>query len=232
GIRDDLVTGVQTCALPISSTDAAHRLPHKETAVPKGLTVVLNQPGKPLELETLPTPEVEPGGILIRNTAAAICGSDLHYWRNDGNYQGPDLRRVPGHEFTGVVHSLGQGIKTDSLQRPLKEGDRAAFPFFNPCNPCYWCLRGEHHARPSRPRALQRGPGRREGRLQDHVDRRPDPAPGEGAEVRSYRRDRHERADDPRGPGAAREGLDGRARGRRGRRGRGHRGRHRRGARH
>jgi hypothetical protein len=33
--------------------------------VPRGLTAVLNQPGKPLGLETLPTPEVEPGGILI-----------------------------------------------------------------------------------------------------------------------------------------------------------------------
>jgi D-arabinose 1-dehydrogenase-like Zn-dependent alcohol dehydrogenase len=101
--------------------------------VPKGLTVVLNQPGKPLELETLPTPEVEAGGILIKNTAAAICGSDLHYWRNDGNYSGPDMRRVPGHEFTGVVASLGKGVTADSLRRPLKEGDRVAFPFFNPC---------------------------------------------------------------------------------------------------
>ena len=74
--------------------------------MPQGLTAVLVQPGKPLELEMHPTPEVEPGGLLIRNTAAAICGSDLHYWRNDGHYQGPDLRRVPGHEFTGVVHTL------------------------------------------------------------------------------------------------------------------------------
>jgi threonine dehydrogenase-like Zn-dependent dehydrogenase len=120
--------------------------------MPKGLTAVLNQPGKPLELETLPTPEVEPGGILIKNTAAAICGSDLHYWRNDGNYSGPDLRRIPGHEFTGVVHSLGRGVSTDSLRRPLKEGDRVAFPFFNPCNRCYWCVRGEHHACPQRQR--------------------------------------------------------------------------------
>ena len=120
--------------------------------MPKGLTVVLNQPGKPLEFETLPTPEVDPGGILIRNTAAAICGSDLHYWRNDGDYTGPDLRRVPGHEFTGVVASLGRGIETDSLRRPLKEGDRVAFPFFNPCNRCYWCVRGEHHACPHRAR--------------------------------------------------------------------------------
>ena len=120
--------------------------------MPKGLTVVLNQPGKPLELKTLPTPEIEPGSILIRNTAAAICGSDLHYWRNDGRYTGPDLRRVPGHEFTGVVHSLGKGVTTDSLRRPLKEGDRVAFPFFNPCNRCYWCVRGEHHACPHRAR--------------------------------------------------------------------------------
>ena len=120
--------------------------------MPKGLTAVLVQPGKPLELETLPTPEIEPGGILIKNTAAAICGSDLHYWRNDGNYSGPDIRRVPGHEFTGVVHSLGKGVTTDSLRRPLHEGDRVAFPFFNPCNRCYWCVRGEHHACPHRQR--------------------------------------------------------------------------------
>jgi threonine dehydrogenase-like Zn-dependent dehydrogenase len=123
--------------------------------VPRGLTAVLNQPGRPLELETLPTPEVEPGGVLIKNTAAAICGSDLHYWRNDGNYTGPDLRRVPGHEFTGVVHSLGRGVTTDSLRRPLREGDRVAFPFFTPCNRCYWCVRGEHHACPHRQRRSQ-----------------------------------------------------------------------------
>jgi threonine dehydrogenase-like Zn-dependent dehydrogenase len=119
------------------------------------LTAVLMQPGKPLELQTLPTPEVEPGGLLVRNTAAAICGSDLHYWRNDNNYSGPDMHRVPGHEFTGVVHTLGKGVTTDSLRRPLREGDRIAFPFFTPCNRCYWCVRGEHHACPHRHRRSQ-----------------------------------------------------------------------------
>jgi len=123
--------------------------------VPRGLTAVLLQPGKPLALETLPTPEIEPGGVLIKNTAAAICGSDLHYWRNDNNYSGPDIRRVPGHEFTGVVHTLGKGVTTDSLRRPLREGDRVAFPFFTPCNRCYWCIRGEHHACPYRHRMSQ-----------------------------------------------------------------------------
>src|SRR5262249_8030908 len=118
--------------------------PRKERTVPKGLTAVLLQPGKPLALETLPTPEVEPGGLLVKNTAAAICGSDLHYWRNARHSSGP--------EFTGVVAALGKGVQTDSLRRPLKEGDRIAFPFFNPCNRCYWCVRGEHHACPHRQR--------------------------------------------------------------------------------
>src|SRR5437899_8789365 len=96
----------------------------RRPAVPKGLTVVLNQPGKPLELETLPTPEIEPGGILIKNTAAAICGSDLHYWRNDGNYSGPDMRGLPGHEYTGLLRCLGKGSTPDSWRRPLKAADR------------------------------------------------------------------------------------------------------------
>jgi threonine dehydrogenase-like Zn-dependent dehydrogenase len=122
------------------------------TGTLKGLTAINVRPGKPFILEMLPTPEVEPGGILIKNTGAAICGSDLHYWRDDGHYEGPDRKRVSGHEFTGVVHSLGKGVKFDSLRRPLNEGDRVAFPFFNPCNRCYWCIRGEHHACPHRGR--------------------------------------------------------------------------------
>ena len=87
--------------------------------MPRGLTAVLNQPGKPLDLETLPTPEVEPGGILIKNTAAAICGSDLHYWRNDNNYKGPDMRRVPGPR----VHRRGPQ-RWARASRPIRSAGR------------------------------------------------------------------------------------------------------------
>ena len=97
--------------------------------MPTGLTAVLVQPGTPLELETLPTPEVEPGGLLIKNTAAAICGSDLHYWRNDGHYKRPDLRRVPGHEFTGIVHSLGREMLVRTKDKyPLSRVVSHSFP--------------------------------------------------------------------------------------------------------
>lgn len=84
--------------------------------MPRGLTAVLNQPGKPLDLETLPTPEVEPGGILIKNTAAAICGSDLHYWRHGA--AGLSILKEPmllGHEIVGVVR---QGASDGSGPTP------------------------------------------------------------------------------------------------------------------
>lgn len=122
-----------------------------------GLTTVFTGPGNPFEFENLPVPKIEPNGILVKNTSAVICGSDLHVWRGDGDKPVQKRKAVMGHEFTGVVDSLGSGITTDSLRRPIKEGDRIAFPFFNPCHRCYQCIRGEHHACPYRGRRNQVG---------------------------------------------------------------------------
>ena len=104
------------------------------------------------EMRELPAPEVEPGSILVKITSAGICGSDLHYWRGEMK---PMLRGEPGpvilgHEMAGVVDSLGAGVSTDSLGRPLKEGDRIAYPYFFPCRRCYVCLRGELNNCPER----------------------------------------------------------------------------------
>ncbi|MCH8103736.1 MAG: alcohol dehydrogenase catalytic domain-containing protein, partial [Chloroflexi bacterium] len=86
----------------------------------KGLTATLEGPMEPFGLEELDVPEVAPGTILIENTGAAVCGSDLHGWRGDGAGRGTRRKRIPGHEFSGVVHSIGKGITTDSLRRPIK----------------------------------------------------------------------------------------------------------------
>ena len=100
------------------------------------------------EMTELPTPEVEPGGILVKITSAGICGSDLHYWR--GEVAGQPGAVILGHEMTGTVQTLGQGVTTDSMGRPLKEGDRVAYAYFSPCRRCYICLRGELNNCPNR----------------------------------------------------------------------------------
>ncbi len=119
----------------------------------KGRAAIFEGPGKPFVIQELPTPEVEPGGVLIKITSSSICGSDLHYWRGDNP---PPVRvgepgpMIPGHEMTGVVHTLGKGVTTDSLRRPLKEGDRVAYAYFIPCMRCYNCMRGELSSCPYR----------------------------------------------------------------------------------
>ena len=113
----------------------------------KGLTATTTGPHQPFQIEELPVPEVRPGTVLVKNTGTAVCGSDLHQWRGDGQRAGAAPRkRVPGHEFTGVIHSLGEGITTDSLRRPVAEGDKVVFPFFFPCLRCINCLKNQLYA--------------------------------------------------------------------------------------
>jgi threonine dehydrogenase-like Zn-dependent dehydrogenase len=107
-------------------------------------------PGKPFELREVPLPEVEPDGILVRVTRASICGSDLHFWRGDAPIRVPEDGWIFGHEMTGRVARLGARIKTDSLGRPLKEGDRVAYAYFYPCGRCYACLNKEPSACPNK----------------------------------------------------------------------------------
>jgi threonine dehydrogenase-like Zn-dependent dehydrogenase len=59
-------------------------------------------------------PDPGPGDIVLRITQAGICGSDLHTWRGDTeNNPIPPQGRAMGHEGTGVVYKLGQGVTTD-----------------------------------------------------------------------------------------------------------------------
>jgi L-iditol 2-dehydrogenase len=107
-------------------------------------------PGKPFEIKEVPIPEVEPEGVLIRVTVANICGSDLHFWRGDAPLRYPDDGWIYGHEMTGRVARLGTKVKTDSLGRPLQEGDRVAYTYFYPCRRCYACLNNEPAACPNK----------------------------------------------------------------------------------
>jgi len=101
-------------------------------------------PGKPMELTDLPVPDPAPGAAVVRITRANICGSDLHIWRGDGRLgaMARDDGRIIGHEMTGVVHALGDGVTTDWAGQPLAEGDRIAYQYFGPCQRCRSCLRG------------------------------------------------------------------------------------------
>ena len=110
-----------------------------------GRVAVLHEYSGEFELREYPVPEVEPGAILVKLTRAGICGSDLHIWRGEMKdvYGGTPKDLTFGHEMCGRVERLGAGISTDSMNRPLKEGDRITFAYFFPCGRCPVCLQDE-----------------------------------------------------------------------------------------
>ena len=94
---------------------------------------------KDVRVETVADPVlVDTDDILLRVTATAICGSDLHLYR--GKIPAVETGDIFGHEFMGIVEEAGSGV------RDLQPGDRVVVPFVIACGKCFHCLLQEHSA--------------------------------------------------------------------------------------
>ena len=87
-----------------------------------------------VRVETVPDPVLEqPDDIIVRITATAICGSDLHIFRG----KIPDMKDgdILGHEFMGIVEAAGPAVTK------VRRGDRVVVPFTISCGSCFFCSR-------------------------------------------------------------------------------------------
>lgn len=92
-----------------------------------------------VRVETVADPGLaEPDDIVLRVTATAICGSDLHLYR--GKIPAMKTGDVLGHEFMGIVEDAGPAVTK------VKPGDRVVIPFTISCGECYFCLRSLYAA--------------------------------------------------------------------------------------
>lgn len=88
-----------------------------------------------LRCESVPDPRIEhPRDAIIKVTACAICGSDLHIF--NGIMPGMETGDVLGHETMGEVVEVG------SENKALKVGDRIVVPFVISCGDCFFCRKG------------------------------------------------------------------------------------------
>jgi threonine dehydrogenase-like Zn-dependent dehydrogenase len=71
--------------------------------------------------------------VILKVTATAICGSDLHIYSGGVPQPRP---MVLGHEFMGIVEETGKAITN------LKRGDRVVVPFPIACGHCFFCTHG------------------------------------------------------------------------------------------
>ena len=87
-----------------------------------------------VRVESVPDPVLhEPDDLLLRVTATAICGSDLHIYR--GKIPFMHEGDILGHEFMGVVEEVGPQVAR------VKKGDRVVVPFTISCGNCFFCER-------------------------------------------------------------------------------------------
>ncbi|UYP28585.1 glutathione-dependent formaldehyde dehydrogenase [Pseudomonas sp. Z8(2022)] len=92
-----------------------------------------------VRVERVPDPVIEqPDDIILRVTATAICGSDLHLYR--GKIPQVKDGDIFGHEFMGVVEEVGPQVTA------VSKGDRVIVPFVIACGDCFFCQMDLHAA--------------------------------------------------------------------------------------
>jgi threonine dehydrogenase-like Zn-dependent dehydrogenase len=88
-----------------------------------------------LRLDTVKEPKIrEETDAIVRLTASAICGTDLHLIR--GTLPGVKPGTTLGHEGVGVIEELGKGV------RNFKVGERVVIPSTIGCGYCSYCRAG------------------------------------------------------------------------------------------
>ena len=87
--------------------------------------------------QKVPVPEA--GEVIIRVRAASICGTDVRMWQNGAKAASEQHPLTLGHEFAGVIESVGEGV------RCYQQGMRVAVQPNAGCGVCACCLQGYRH---------------------------------------------------------------------------------------
>ncbi|MCH7736344.1 MAG: S-(hydroxymethyl)mycothiol dehydrogenase [Chloroflexi bacterium] len=95
--------------------------------------VVAEAKGAPVKLVPILVPDPGPGEALVRVKACGVCHTDLHYREGAINDDFPFLL---GHEASGIVESVGDGVTN------VAPGDFVIIAWRAPCGTCRSCLRG------------------------------------------------------------------------------------------
>ena len=100
--------------------------------------MVLERPGQPLVLKTLPLPSPSEHQVLVKVIACGVCRTDLHII--DGELEHPKLPLIPGHEIVGLVLKKGNKVLR------INEGDIVGIPWLGyTCGQCKYCLEGKEN---------------------------------------------------------------------------------------
>ena len=104
-------------------------LERQNESVPRSMKAAVYIGDSHLAVETVETPVVGPGEILVRVESCGICHTDLK--KIEYNLLPPP--RVYGHETAGVVAAVGKNVDG------YAPGDRVVAFHHIPCGDCFYC---------------------------------------------------------------------------------------------
>jgi threonine dehydrogenase-like Zn-dependent dehydrogenase len=81
----------------------------------------------------VPEPEPGPYEVVVATAVSAICGSEMHSYRGEGQASGNG-----GHEGAGVIERIGSQVTN------LKVGQRVGASAIAGCGHCSFCARGQY----------------------------------------------------------------------------------------
>jgi alcohol dehydrogenase len=90
----------------------------------------------PIAVEAVDDPTPPTGGVVLGVQATGVCRSDWHGWM--GHDHEIVLPHVPGHEMSGIVVGIGQGVERSLMDQ------RVTVPFVLACGSCAMCVQGHH----------------------------------------------------------------------------------------
>src|ERR1700689_2158205 len=95
----------------------------------------------PLRYVQKPVPAPDPGELLVRVLACAVCRTDLHVFEGDLPVHREHV--TPGHMVVGTVAALGDGVGD------YAEGAGVGVAWLrHPDGPCRYCRRGNENLCP------------------------------------------------------------------------------------
>ena len=101
-------------------------------SLPTTMPAVILNGKEDLSVEEVPVPSVGPGEVLIEVSHCGVCGSDLHMVLDGWGRKGS----IEGHEWSGVVVAVGDGVTKWSVGDHIVGGPSAR------CGECEMCRSG------------------------------------------------------------------------------------------
>ena len=86
--------------------------------------------GTEFTIDVAPDPVIKPGLMVVKVDSAGICGTDIHTTQGLYEWDAPD---VLGHEFSGVIVEVGEGVPSSRIGEEVACVPRAG------CGECEAC---------------------------------------------------------------------------------------------